>query len=80
MLIRRIVKEDAIGRTVQILELPGFERPEKSHQPDQAQEQSRRYQHQEVSQVFPPRPRRSALAITSNEEVDMAMAAIKGVT
>ena len=67
------------GGPVEILELAALQRPEEGPQPDQAQAQRDRDQHRQPVH-FAALARRSELPITSSELVDMATAAISGVT
>ena len=65
---------------VEIVELPTLQRPEKSRQPQQAEAQRRGDQPQQHLHQTRARFSRRALAITSSDDVDMATAAISGVT
>lgn len=79
----RFVLKSPIGRAFQILILAGFERPKEGRKPHAAQEERRRNEpdkrrHSDNSS-FAVR-RRKAFTVTMMEEVDMAMAAMSGVT
>lgn len=75
-----IVEQDPIGRPVQILELPGPQGPQESDQPKRTENQGDWNQHQQIAHQILPRESLSALVMTTTEEVDMEIAAIKGVT
>lgn len=76
---RVLVDQDAHRGALRIVELPAAQRPVKRGQPGKAEAQRDRYEEDEAVHFAAPL-NRSALATTMIEEVDMAMAAISGVT
>jgi len=74
-----IVNQDTNRGPIKIIELRGAYRPEKRGQPPQPQGKRDWYKEGNAGHRAAVRNRR-ALATTSNEEPDIAKAAIKGVT
>lgn len=84
--------QDALGRAIQILILPRPQTPEERHEPHAAHQERNRQQNGKgahkastdcagsIDRVGPFQDKRSAFATTTSEEMDMAIAAIKGVT
>lgn len=82
-LIGRIVFESAIGRAFEILELPGFERPYETRKPQAAKKQSGRDQPEKRGHAVSSSLAvlsRIAFSVTRIDDVDIAMAATRGVT
>jgi len=76
-----IIVQDAFGGTVEVVELPAAQGPQERRQPDQAEQQGRGDQEQQATHgLRPSRDRRRALPTTTSDELDMATAAISGVT
>ena len=75
-----ILEQDAVGGPVQVVELAGLQSPEESDQPDTPENEGDGNEHQKVGQPVLPRDSRRALPITTSDDVDMAIAAIRGVT
>lgn len=76
-----IVVQDALGRAVEILELSRAQGPEEGRETDEAQQQRRRDEQQQAAhEALRSSARRSALQTTTSDELDMATAAISGVT
>lgn len=80
-----IVEQDAMGGTVEIIELSRLQCPEEGDQPAQSQQQGYRDQiDQDIHDTFPnltlPRLNRRAFSVTTRDDDDIAMAATSGVT
>lgn len=75
-----VIEQNPIGSTIQILELTGPQGPQKSGQAQCTENQSHRNQHQQIAHQILPRESLRALVMTITDEVDMEIAAIKGVT
>src|SRR5688572_3275607 len=76
---RIVVEQDAVGCAIEILELARAQGPQESGKPERAQGQRRGNEIEQDGHRSVLRPSRSALAITSTEELDIATAAISGV-
>src|SRR6266581_1716730 len=77
-LVPLVVDQNSLGGAVEILELTRPQRPQESGEPKQTQEQRRRHQidqhgHDDANL------RRRAFRVTSNDDEDIATAAINGV-
>ena len=80
-LLISVIHQDAVTGTVQILVLPGLQRPPEQCSDDEDQHQ--RQGDQKIKNVHSghyPRCRRNALSTTSRELADMPIPAIQGVT
>jgi len=75
----RIVKQNAAGGAIEIVELPRLERPEETCETAKA-ERKCHWDEQQQSAHACLRAKRSALPTTNREELDMATAAMSGVT
>ncbi len=75
-----VVEENAMGRPIEIVVLPGLERPQKCSKAEKAEEQGCRDQVDEnIQRSALLKFRRSALPVTASDDDDIATAAIKGV-
>lgn len=78
-----VILQDAVSRAFQVVELARTQRPEKSAQTDQPKEQRNRNEPRKgahgASLIVIARSR-TAFTVTRIEDVDIANAAIKGVT
>src|SRR4051812_45615837 len=77
-----VIRDGAPGCALEIVILSALERPQKCEQPDQSEPERQRHQndeyfHHDLSGAA--RRARSAFSITSNEDPDIAAAAIRGV-
>ena len=80
-----VVEQDTLRCTVEILELAGSHAPQKSKKPESAKTEGDGDQEQENCHATLPafaftRPARKALSTTIIDELDMARAAMSGVT
>ena len=75
---RVVVEQDATGGTIEVVELTGFECPEKGDETGATHGDRDRNQEQQPGHGA--RPRRSELRTTSIDEHDIAAAANNGVT
>ena len=79
---RLLILQDSPSRPLEVFKLPGVEGPQKCGQPRQAKQQrtgDEPGQSRHGNDTFFVRSL-SALAVTANDETDMAIAANKGVT
>ena len=82
-LVGVVVKQNTVGRPVEIIELTGFQRPQKSSKTDQPEKQGGWDEIDQRGHGLAPRSpkrRRKALSVTAIDDADMATAAISGVT
>lgn len=80
---RLIIEQDALGRPVEIVELAGAHAPQEGEKPQSAEAQCDGNEEQKNGHdaLLPfTRPARRALSTTTIDELDMARAAISGVT
>lgn len=80
---RHVVKQNALRRPVEIVELAGPHAPQEGKQPEPAQAQrngNEEQQHRHDRFPLFVRPTRNAFKTTMIDELDMAMAAMSGVT
>lgn len=75
-----VLEQDAVRRAVQVVELARLQGPKEGGETDQAEEQGDGDEIEQDGHARFPRLRRKALVITTMDDVDMATAAIKGVT
>lgn len=74
-----VVEQDAVRGAVEILELAAFERPQESAQADKPEEKGDRDQNDDDVHARILESRK-ALPVTRSDELDIATAAISGVT
>jgi len=74
--LRIVIEQNPIGSPVQILKLPGPQRPQKHREPAPAEKQTRRDQPQNDRHARA----RKLLPITNKDDPDIAAAASHGVT
>jgi len=72
-----VVVENPVGRTLQIVELTGFHRPDKGRKASQAE--SKRQGNENHENVHAAFPALRAFKVTMIDEPDIASAAISGV-
>ena len=76
-----VVAKNAVGGTIEIIELARLQRPHEGAEPRKPQQQGRRDQVDQNAHALPPANlARNAFVVTRIEEPDMASAAISGVT
>ena len=78
-----VILQNAIGSAFQVVELPGSERPQEPGKADEAEEQcdgTKPGKGAQGASLMVMARNRTAFAVTRIEEVDIATAAIKGVT
>lgn len=78
-----VVEQNALRRPVKIVELPGAHAPQKGKKPQSPQAKRDRNEEQQDGHdafSFPLRPARRALRTTMIDELDIATAAMSGVT
>ncbi len=75
-----VVEQDSVGGAVQVVELARPQRPQKGPQPEDSEKEGDGNEKEEIVQRSLPRDSRKALTITAIDDVDMATAAISGVT
>lgn len=75
-----VVVKDTLGRAVEIVVLPAFERPEKGREPKGAHQESERDEEDQDLHGCLSAFSRNAFSVTISEEEDITTAAISGVT
>lgn len=78
-----IVEQDALCRALEIVILPAPQRPEKTGEPEKAEDKGGGHEENEDIHLLPfalPRFSRSEFSVTVIEELDIATAATSGVT
>lgn len=73
-----VVEQNPVRRALQVVELAGLERPQKSAQAEEPEKKGDRNQNDDDVQSF-VLASRNALPVTASDEPDIASAAISGV-